>query len=203
MKFQSARLCDVGCGNGTHLKALCDAGVVYPVGVDISASSLSGLLAKDWQSSAILILADVTTWNVGPMFDGTLCSLPPINKADGFGLAALVTALRSITNPGGWILLKLFDSDLIEDIIGTYSVAYEDAQIEKVSTISHFQETSSIEIRQHFRDAPEDIHSEVVDTPTQSEVIRQMEVSRLSVTTVDCPDQLPGTRIYLLRRPLE
>jgi len=199
--LQSARICDVGCGNGNHLKALCRAGAVYPVGVDISVRSLNRLLAKDWQSLAILLLTDVTTWTIGPVFDATLCSLPPMNRTQGFGLETFVAALLSITKPGGWIILKLFDGDLIEHISGTYSVAYDGPQSEKVSTITHFPRTGTIEIRQYFRDAPEDVHFEFVDAPTKSEVIRQLDIIGLSVATADHLNQLPGTRTYLFRIP--
>lgn len=194
-----ARLCDVGCGDGTHLKALSDAGTAYAVGIDLSEVGLRDLIDADWAASVVLIRVDVTKWRVGPVFDAVLCSLPPINQAEDYGLETALSALRSITKRDGHILLKLFDGDRVDAITGTYSIVYDGARSRKVSTITRSQENRSIRIRQYFSDAIEDIHTEVVDTPLRSDVLRQAEASGLAATSIDHTDEVLGTRTYVLR----
>ncbi len=200
IKLSDARTCDVGCGNGTHLQALVGAGAPFPTGIDLSEASLCTLLDADWAGATVLIKADITTWKIGPIFDGVICSLPPINRASDFGIEALLAALCSITSPGGHILLKLFDGHRVREILGTHSVTYEGAETAKVSTIEHSPQRGSININQHFSDMPEDIWTEVVHTPTKNEVICHARAIGMHATATDQEQGLPGTRTYMLTR---
>jgi len=197
--FCTARLCDAGCGNGIHLRALTDAGVNYPVGVDLSKESLRNLLATDLADSIILVNADFTTWRIGPIFHAVICSLPVISEVEGYDLRTILSALQSMTKQGGCILLKLFDSERVQDITGTFSVIYDGTTSEKVSRISHAPGHRSIDISQHYADTPHDTRRETIDTPTRDEVYLEAQAVGMRAKSIDHHMELPGTRTYLLR----
>ncbi len=199
--IRTARVCDAGCGNGIHLQALIAAGARYPVGVDLSEVSLCTLLERDLGASAILLHADLTTWGVGPVFDAVICSLPPISLSGGQTLEEVVCALRSITRPLGYILLKLFDAERATSITGTYSVVYDGSRTQKVSTVSIAPESGALMISQYCADNPKDIYHEQIALPARNDVLREAMSQGVEATSVEQPAELPGTRTYLLRIP--
>lgn len=197
--FRTDRICDAGCGNGIHLRALTVAGAKYPVGVDLSEESLRNLLVTDLADSIVLVSADFTTWNIGPTFDAVVCSLPAISRAEGYDLRTILAALQSITRKGGSIVLKLFDNERVQDITGTFSVTYDGTTSEKVSEISRVPGRRSIEVIQHYADTPHDTRREEIDTPSRGEVFTEARAAGMRAESIDNHMELPGTRTYLLR----
>jgi hypothetical protein len=195
----TARTCDVGCGNGVHLTALCLAGAKYPVGIDLSEASLLKILGGNSNSALILQKTDIMTWGIGSIFDAVLCSLPPINSAQGFGLRDLLPSLRSKVKTGGYLLLKVFDFERAIEMLGEYAVTYDGATTELTSTISQEKSLEAIRICQYFSDLPSEIHAEVIDTPAYSDVHHCAVNAQFEVLPIVPTIELPGTRSYLMR----
>lgn len=167
----SATVCDVGCGGGTHLRALLGAGVRYPVGIDLSGRALAALLDTIDAERLVLVCGDVTYWGRHHAFDALICSLPPLAHEGRMCLRALTSTLHILLKPRGVLLLKVFTQESVPSIVGDYTVHYEGASALSHSHVVQPAPGHSIRIEQYQSDAPNDIWIEEVAVPSREDVL--------------------------------
>ena len=197
----SARVCDVGCGNGTHLRALLEAGVQFPVGIDLSGRALSDLLNSDGTDRLVLLCGDVTLWRLRDAFGAVVCSLPPLAVTGRMGLRAFIGHLHLLLHRGGLLLLKLFTRENIPAIVGNYAVQYEGASVVCNSYVSQSGDGDTIRIVQHIEGSPSDTRTEELAVPTIKNVLAALNNSGFLLEQMadDKIARLPGTETFIAR----
>lgn len=201
IKLSTARACDVGCGGGTHLRALLKAGVHFPVGIDLSGCALTSLLQRSDADRLLLVRGDVTLWRRRQAFDAVICSLPPLTHEGRMCLRAFTRTLYALLDGGGVLLLKLFTRESVPSIVGSYAVQYEGAPAVRHSYVSQAEHGHSMRIEQHASDAPNDTRIEVLALPGREDVSAALiEAGFRLVPIVDyTAAPLPGTETFVAR----
>lgn len=121
---RDARICDVGCGGGWHLREMSRRGYSCLYGIDLSPKSLLVASRVCTTTSAIFFLQDISAssqaefFNVVTVFNATLGS-----GSESADLSFVRGAVRQL-RPGGRFLLTYFPRDLVAAHVGHFSVAY-------------------------------------------------------------------------------
>lgn len=199
--LSTAKVCDVGCGGGAHLNALLEAGVRFPVGVDLSGRALTALLRSNDAGRLLLVRGDVTQWRLRQMFDALICSLPPLVHEGRMSLRAFVCTLHSLLKRGGMLLLKLLTRESAPSMVGSYAVQYEGARDVTYSNVSQAKHGRSMLIEQYVGDAPSDKRTEELALPCLKDIRAALDTAgfQLEKTSEQATASLPGTQTFLAR----
>lgn len=201
INLTTAKVCDVGCGGGAHLHALLEAGVRFPVGIDLSSRALAALLEGNDADRILLVRGDITLWRMRQTFDAVICSLPPLAHEGRMCLCAFTCTLYTLLNRGGVLLLKLFTLESVPSIVGRYAVHYEGATAITCSDVSQAEHGRSMRIEQHAGDAPNDTRIEELALPSREDVCAALKGAGFQLEGMidHTTASLPGTQTFVAR----
>lgn len=201
INLTTAKVCDVGCGGGTHLNALLEAGVRFPVGIDLSSRALAALLQGNVAGRLLLVRGDVTRWRLRQAFDALICSLPPLVHEGRMSLCEFVRTLYALLKRGGMLLLKLFTLESVPSIVGSYAVQYEGATEVTYSNVSQVKNGRSMVIEQHAGDTPNDKRIEELALPCREDIRAALDTAGFKLEEILelATASLPGTQTFLAR----
>lgn len=201
LNISTAKVCDVGCGQGAHLRALLESGARFPVGIDLSGRALEGLLDGGDVERIVLIRGDVTLWQMRQAFDALICSLPPLAHEGSMSLNGLTRVLHALLKQHGVLLLKLFTLESIPSIVGSYAVHYEGATATSYSNVKHEEYCRSVVIEQYSGDETDDKWIEELALPSRDDVRVALERAGFQLQEIidHTAASLPGTEIFLAR----
>jgi SAM-dependent methyltransferase len=186
---RDARVCDVGCGTGWHLREMADRGFTRLCGIDLSAESIAQAAQRNAHTHALFVWGDVCSYPAQGHYD----AVTVFNAVLGSGSQAydtfFVRRASALLADRGSLVLSFIPQELAQRHAGTFDVTYSESSPARVkSSVDLSAQRSVLTIRQTLDDRA--LPSELLHLYTVREMASLISSAGLEVVLSGSDDAL-------------